>query len=261
MWLLPVLAAAVGALLAIPGSAPLRAQTSLPDASGLFAAARENLARSGRVQDQYAYKERRTQLHTNPFGRLGTGGTLLYEVTPLGPGAGFSRQLLERDGEPVQNGEVRRFNQRRNRDRAQSSSAVDDAASVLEYAIDRRETIGGRPVVIVKFSPKRGARARTREGRIAHAFKGQIWVDEGAQEVMRVEAAAIETISYGMGLIARLGEGTRVTVVRERFDDVWLPVSIRFTGEGRAMLLRKFSIDFRVEWFDYRKLPASMDAS
>lgn len=258
MWLLPSSLAVVVAFLAV-APAPLRAQAPLPDASRLFTAVRENLARSTRVQDQFAYKERRTQLHTNPFGRLGTGGTLLYEVTPLGPGAGFMRRLLERDGTPVQDGEVRRFNRRSNRDRAQSS--VEDAAAVLDFAIDRREIVGGRSVIIIDFSPRRGARARTREGRLAHSFKGQIWVDEETQEVMRVEAAAIESISYGMGLVARLGEGARVTVVREPVDDVWLPVSIRFKGEGRALLLRKLNIDFAVDWFDYRRLPTSNGAS
>ena len=35
-------------------------------------------------------------------------------------------------------------------------------------------------------------------------------------------------------------------------EGVWLPVSVRFTGEGRALLLRKLNVDFSVEWFDYR---------
>lgn len=239
--------------LALAAGAPLRAQAPLPEASAFFAAVRENLVRAGRVQDQFAYKERRTQLHMNPFGRLGTGGTLLYEVTPVPGGPGFTRRLLERDGSPVSHADVETFGERRRRDRAQAPDTVQDTMSVLDFVIDRREIVDGRPSIVVTFSPKRGATPGTREGRLARSFTGQIWIDEAAHEVSRVEATAIESISYGYGLIARLSPGAHATVLRAQVsEDVWLPVSVRFTGEGRALLLRKLNVDFSVEWFDYR---------
>ena len=51
-------------------------------------------------------------------------------------------------------------------------------------------------------------------------------------------------------------KGSAVTLVRERIDDkIWLPTSIKFKGDGRALLaLRKLNIDFSVEWFDYRRM-------
>jgi hypothetical protein len=243
-------------------SAPVAVQEQpLPDQKTFFAAVRENIARAARVQDEFAYKERRTQIHTNPFGRLGTGGTILYEVTPLPEGPGFSRRVLERDGKPVANGEVDRIGERRNRarNRAQSPSAIDDTLAVLDFSTSRREMVDGRPAIIVKFVPKSNSQPRTREGKLARSFSGEIWVDEQAQEVMRVEAVAVEGLSYGYGLLARLSEGTRVELVREPVGDrIWMPVSIRFKGEGRAMLLRKLNIDFVLEWFDYRRaLPAN----
>ena len=225
----------------------------LPDASTFFAATRDNLARAGRVQDQFAYKERRTQVHTNPFGRIGTGGTIVYEVTPNPNGAGFIRRIIEREGKPVVDGEVEEFGRRRNR--GQSPSAVQDAASVLDFAIDRRIVHDGRSTILITFTPKPDAKPVTRQGRLARAFTGKIWVDEATQEVTRVEATAIDSISYGYGLLARLNEGTVVTLVRKHIeDDVWMPISIRFQGEGRALLLRKLNVDFGINWFDYRRV-------
>jgi hypothetical protein len=47
-----------------------------------------------------------------------------------------------------------------------------------------------------------------------------------------------------------------VTLVRERVEsDTWLPTSIRLSGEGRAMLVRKLRVDHLIEWFDYRRAP------
>ena len=238
-----------------PSSFLLGQERPLPDTSTFFGAVRENLARAGRIQDQFAYKERRTRIHTNPFGRLGTGGAMVYEVIPNPAGPGFTRRILERDGKPIVNGEVERLGQRRRRDRAQSPSAIQDTASALDFAIDRRVIVGGRPAILVTFTPKEDAKPTTREGRLARAFMGKIWVDEAEEEVIRVEATAIDSISYGYGLLARLNEGTVVTLLRERVEDgLWLPTSIRFRGEGRALLLRKLTVDFAIDWFDYRKL-------
>ena len=222
----------------------------LPDGKVFFDALRQNLARSQDLQKLYAYKERRTNLNLNPFGRLGTGGTRVIEVTPRPDGA-VNRQVLERDGQLVENGPVVRRESRMPTGR----STVDDVASVVDVAIDRRDILNGRPAIVVSFHGKPDARPKTREGRLARAFNGLIWVDEDAKEVARVEATAIDDISFGYGVLARLSSGSTVLVQREPIDrDLWLPTSIRFTGEGRALLFRKLIINFAVDWFDYRKV-------
>jgi hypothetical protein len=227
-------------------------QRDLPDEEAFFNAVRENMARASREQHRYAYKERRTELHTNPFGRLGTDGVVVYEVTP-GPEPGVTfRKLLERDGKAVLNSRPER---QERRVRAQAVSSVDDTVAALTFAIDRREVVGGRRMIVVRFEPRKDADPKTREGRLAKAFKGRIWVDEEVREVAKVEATAVDNLSYGFGLLARLNKGGVVTLTRERIDDrIWLPTSITFKGNGRALLaIRKLTIDFAVEWFDYRR--------
>ena len=222
----------------------------LPDEESFLAAARENLARSNREQNRYAYKERRAELHMNPFGRLGTGEGRLYDVTPGPDPSAYFRRLLERDGKPVPDSKPER---QQRRIRTQGRSATDDTVATLRFALDRRERVEGRDQIVVRFEPRPDARPQTREGRMAKAFKGQIWVDETAREVVRVEAVAVDDMSYGFGLIARLNKGTVVTLTRERIDDgIWLPTSMHFKGSGRALLLRKLTIDYTIEWFDYR---------
>jgi hypothetical protein len=226
----------------------------LPEQEKFFDATRENLARSMRVQNRYAYKERRTELHMNPFGRLGTGGGVtVYEVTPAEDGSATFRRLLERDGEPVTDSEPER---RARRARQRSRSAVDDAVAVLRFTIDRREKLDGRDAIVVTFEPRPDGEPTTREGRIAKVMKGTIWVDEASHEVMRAEATAVDDLSYGFGIIARLNEGTHVTFTREPVVDggIWLPTSVRFQGEGKALLVRRLKIDHVIEWFDYRRI-------
>ena len=247
---LVVASAALAAALTITGSA--QSGRALPDRDALFKATQENLARAQREQGRYAYKERRTELHTNPFGRLGTDGVAVYEVTPgTEPGVVF-RTLLERDGAKVSDAKPER---QESRERRQSRSSIDDVVATLNFVIDRRELRDGREMIVVTFAAKPDARPQTREGRLAKLFTGSIYVDETAREVRRVDGMATDSISFGLGMIARLNEGTRVSVVRDPVEGgIWLPTSIRFNGQGRAVLFRKLNVDLDIDWYDYKRV-------
>ena len=144
----------------------------------MFKATQDNLARAQREQGRYAYKERRTELHTNPFGRMGTDGVVVYDVTP-GPEPGVVyRTLLEQDGVKVPDAKPER---QERRERRQSRSSIDDVVATLNFVLDRREVRDGRETIVVTFAAKPDARPETREGRLAKLFTGSIWVDEAAQ--------------------------------------------------------------------------------
>lgn len=228
-----------------------RQAAPLPDPEPFYAAARANIERAQVEQRAFAYRERRTELHLNPFGRLGTGGTLVYEYTPL-PDGGAERRLVERDGKPVTDSSVDRRPPRPAR--RSRRTAVEDAIGVLRFTIERRTQLEGQTTIAVKFEPRPGASAETREGNLARRFAGTIFVHEASKEVVRVEATAIEDLTYGFGMVARLGKGTAVLLTREQVEpDLWLPTSIRFTGKGRALLFRRLDIDQLIEWTRYRR--------
>lgn len=258
-----------------------------PDFETLYKTTRENLARAQRVVHLYAFRERRTDVHTNPFGRIGTGGTRLFEVYPSANPQLTYRRLIERSGTPVSAGDLaaqdrdyrarvadiqrrsagRTDEERRRREedqaraRRRGQTMIEDVVDTLQFKVEGRAVHSGVQALVITFAPRANARPRTREGRIAQKFAGTVWVHEAAFEVMRVEAKAIDDLSFGLGFIARLGEGTTATVVRRPVDgDVWMPTELRLTGRGRAALVRRLVIDYVVEWFDYRRLPGDSPA-
>jgi hypothetical protein len=223
----------------------------LPESAAFLEAVRINLERSQDDQRLFAYKERRTELNLNPFGRLGTAGERVREVTPVDGGSAVTIRLLERDGKPVTDSTpVRRPMRMSTRGR----TVVDDVAATLDVSINRRDRLDGRDAIVAVFKAKRDADPKTREGRIARNFSGEIWIDEQSKEISRIEAKATDDVVFGYGMLARLNKGASVTVRREPIEsNLWLPVSMRFDGEGRALLFRKLTINFAVDWFDYRR--------
>jgi hypothetical protein len=141
--------------------------------------------------------------------------------------------------------------------RQRGERMIADVVDSLQFTLHGRAVRDGVQSLVVTFTPKPGARPVTREGRIAQEFAGTAWIQESNLEVLRVEAKAVDDLSFGYGLVARLGEGTTARLVRKPVgDDMWMPTELRLTGRGRAAFgLRRLVIDYVVEWFDYRRLP------
>ena len=73
-------------------------------------------------------------------------------------------------------------------------------------------------------------------------FAGKAWVSESEYEVVRLEAEAIETASFGLGLLARVHKGSKAAFERRKVNgEQWLPARATYTaqragdaGEGDA---------------------------
>jgi len=256
-----------------------------------FDQVRERLVTAGRLEDDYFYRERRTELNTNPFGRrLGTGDVELYEVYPSQDRGPDYRRLVAENGVPVSDEDLAKQDRehaarvrearrreaedaaelarlspeelaKREREREERAAEraerqreqTEDILGAIRVTVDRRESFEGRPAIVVTFGPRPGADPQTRRGDIASKFAGTAWIDEETREVRYVEATSVDSISFGLGLAARISEGATASLLREEVDDgVWMPTHVTLEGGGRAMLfLRGLSIDYEVEWFDY----------
>lgn len=256
------------------------AAQDLPHRDTFLRETREALTKSQQLWHRYAYTERRTELHLNPFGRMGMGGMRVSEVRPSADPRLTYRRVIERNGAPVSQFELNRQDadyraraaqvtretagadvddeKRRQHDellaRRRAQMIIDDVVSALRFDLVRREVRDGRPAIVISFAPHANARPSTREGRLANVFTGHLWVDEATRELMHLEAVAGDDVSFG-GFVAKVYEGTKAAVVRQEIEPgVWMPTRLTLTGDVRA-LFRKAKIDHVVEWFDYRRSP------
>jgi hypothetical protein len=277
-----ILALGIGLWASSIGSASDAQDRPLPDADTFFGKIRENLARAERATHLYTYKERRTDIYTNPFGRLGTGGASVYEVYPSPVRQLVHRRLVERNGQAIGVAELTRQDREyrdrvaevlrergvidsdegslaegeAQRDRERRERAIHDVIEALDFTLKERTVYNGVSAIVITFSPKPNGRPMTRQGRTAQHFAGTIWVDERVAEVMHLQATSVDDIAYGLGIVARLGKGTTATVTRKAIGDgVWMPTALALSGRGRAVLFRRLVVDFAIEWFDYRRLP------
>jgi hypothetical protein len=85
-------------------------------------------------------------------------------------------------------------------------------------------------------------------------------VSESEYEVVSLEAEAIDTASFGLGLLARVHKGSRVVFERRKVNgEQWLPASATYSASARVMLVKVMRLGGTLEFSNYRKFSVQTD--
>jgi hypothetical protein len=271
------------AILAVPAAPQDR---PLPDYATFMAEARKRLEADDVRTSEYVYVETQREQKLDASG-TSTKETLdVFESYPALPNESRWRRQTVKDGKAVtpeglakvdrerqqkvleyakkleQNPEKVREAERKKHDeeKRESDRAVDDLLRVYDIKMIGREVVSGYQTIVLSFTPKKDARPQTSDGKIMRHFAGKAWVSESEYEVVRVEAEAIETASFGLGLLARVHKGSKAAFERRKVNgEQWLPARATYTGSARVMLVKVMRIGGTVEFSDYRKFSVQTD--
>jgi hypothetical protein len=118
----------------------------------------------------------------------------------------------------------------------------------------RREPIEGRDTIFATLTPKPNAKPQTKDGGIMRHFKARAWIDESDYELVRAEIEAIDTLSFRLGLVARVDKGTTASYERRKVnDEAWLPAQVTWTAGARVLLLKRIRLRGIAQFSGYRK--------
>ena len=258
--------------------APPAQERPLPEFNAFAAEVKKHLARDEERQSGYVFNERRLEQKVNAAGRVTSESVKFYEVYPgLGDEDRY-RRLIEEDGRATppdrlakQDSERRtkaeeyarrqavaseRQKEAREQDKARRAlaAAVEDIFRIYDIRMLRREPIDGIDTIFATLTPKAGARPQTDDGKIMRHFKARAWISESDYELVRVEIEAIDDLSFGLGLLARVHKGTVATFERRKVNgETWLPAEVTWTASARVLLLRRLRLRGVSEFSNYRR--------
>jgi hypothetical protein len=273
--------------LALSGAATLVAQDRpLPEQGAFLAETRKHLQTDSTLQSSYVYVETRRELKLDKHGRTSGESVKVYESYPGLPGESRWERLIAENGRPVpaeqlakqdqerqtkaarmvrrlaEDGPKERARQEREyqKGRRERDEAVDDIYTVFDIRMIGRERIEAHDTIVFALTPNTAAKPRTTEGAQMRHFKVQAWVSESDHELVKLEAEAIDTLSFGMGVLARLHKGARLSFLRRKINgEVWLPAVVSYSGSARVGLLFTLRRAGTSEFSNYRKY--SVDSS
>jgi hypothetical protein len=250
----------------------------LPDFDSFATQVKARLSTDEERQGDYMFIERRTEQKLDGSGRAKDESVKVFEVYPGLPGQGRYRRLIAEDGVPVEprkladqdrerqkevesyarriskGSEQKEEAEKRDKERRETRDAVDDLFRIYDIQMVGREAIDGHDTILATLTPKSGVKPQTDDGKIMQHFKGRAWVSESDYELVRVEIEAIDTLSFGLGLLARVQKGTVATYQRRKVNgEIWLPERVTWTGSARVLLVRTLRRRGLAEFSGYRK--------
>lgn len=270
MWSVNFLAA----ILLLQNTAP-----PLPDLKALLAELRKTVHTDSLLLSQYTYTEKQTEMQLDSKNQPKKTEVNAFQVFPGSPEHVGYRRQIEREGRPLTADEAKQEEQalqkriaeaqqergrvtqaERERRRAErlrkEQEIIDDAFGVFDVQILGRENVDGRPAIVLQFRPKvpMTYKPKTFDGKNMQHVAGKVWVDEQDHQIARVEAEVTDTISIGLGILARLQKGAAITAERRKFnDEIWLPVRTDIRLNAKIMLLKGFNIRQITEYSDHKK--------
>jgi len=285
-----VAAAALTCVVAVSPGTTARQEPPLPDRQAFLEEAARRLKGEDVLRARYIYRERQVRVDFDEDGRPEKKTTRDFEVYPSVQGSPSYRRLLATNGVPELPSRLAEADRKHRehlqewlrerqsespsararrqlaekQERDQEARIVDDIPRVYDIQFVGRQAIRGRPAIVMTLIPRPGVRPVVEDAAPMAKARGRAWVDEADRELVRVEFESTETISIGLGVVARVHKGTTVAFERQKVDgETWLPARVEIRPRARVALLRRVDADIVSEFSDYRKytVEAAMDVA
>ena len=264
-------------------TAPLARQelhAPLPPADQLIRDVKASLRTDEQLMRQYTFRERRRDVKVTKLGKVQFGPWREFEVYPSEvPGETYKR-LISVDNVPLTPAVLERRDAehrktvldqleqirvetpaqkqkrlaKKAKDRQEEQDVIEDVFAVYEIALVGREMLQGRPTIVASLTPRKNVRTRSDAGRFFKKIRGKAWINESDRQVVRTELEAVEDVTFGLGLLARMQRGSTIMFRRTLVnDEIWLPAEAQYKLAGKTLIFRKFALESTTRFSDYRK--------
>jgi hypothetical protein len=269
-------------------SVPGAQERPLPDQQAFLKETRKHLQTDSSVQRSYMYVETRREVKLDKDRVIQEQSVKVFESYPGLPGQPRWERLISENGQPVSAEKLAE----QDRDRAQKANAmakrleaepvkeqarqerdwqklrderdeaVTDIYTVFDVKMTGRERIEGHDTIAFTLTPRPDSKPKTREGEMMKHFAVQAWVSESDHELVKLEANAIDNLSWGFGILARLHKGAHLSFLRRKVNgEVWLPAVATYNGSARVGLLFTLRRSGSFEYSGYKKFSVDTSSS
>lgn len=226
-----------------------------------------------RLARNYTFVERTERRSLDGAGQVKEKQSRTWDITLL-EGSPY-RRLLERDDKPLAEKEARKEQEKLDksiaerrketeaqrakriteyeRGRERERDLVREVADAFDFRIAGGERVDSRDVWVIEATPRAQYQPRSRMAKALPHFKGKLWIDKESHEWVKMEAEAIDTVSFGF-FVVRVEKGAHLVFEQTRVnEEVWLPRRVVAQASARIGLVKKYRQQVEVTYKNYRK--------
>ena len=278
----------IGLTFLVASSSLVAQDRPLPNQQSFLAETRKHLETDSTLQSSYVYVETRREQKLDKHGRTREESVKVFESYPGLPGEARWERLISENGRPVPSEELAKQDRQRQKKaagmvqrlaedsskerarqqreyqkaRREREEAVNDIFAVFDIRMIGRERIEQHETIAFSLTPRPAASPATGDGRQMKHFNVKAWISESDHELVKLEAEAIDTLSFGLGVLARLHKGATLSFLRRKVNgEVWLPAVVSYRGSARVGLLVTLRRGGTSEYSGYRKYSVDTSAT
>lgn len=136
-----------------------------------------------------------------------------------------------------------------------------DLVKRFDFKLAGRETLNGRPALVVEFQPKQGKLPeRNLKDKFINKAAGRVWIDEGDSALVKAKFWLTDRVNVLGGLVGAVWKFTFDFERERREEGLWFTRRSNWHLEGREVFVHR-TVDFHEERTDVRKYDAGLTAS
>jgi len=254
---------------------PKKSQVQLPDLKTLFEQIDKNQKAIDKIKENYAGYRVEEQIEYDKTGKVTKKEVNDYTFFYL-KGEEVST-LVKKDGKDLSESDARKENEKSTKrieeiqkeqerkeakeEKAQEKGKDDPNDPGIEvflracqFVNPRRERFRGQDVLVFDFEPNPEYKPKNLVEKVVKELAGVIWIDEKAQDVVRLEAYFVSDVHIAGGLVANVQKGTSFILEQAYFNnEVWLPTYDEAHVGVRVLLVKGFRMNFTARYSDYKR--------
>jgi len=138
-------------------------------------------------------------------------------------------------------------------DRRQQRAFLQEVPKAYTFQMAGEANVAGRAAWMIDATPIPSYQPRDSRAKMLTKFKGRFFVAKQDSTLLKLEAEAIDSVSFGL-VLARLDKGARFALEKSHINnELWMPVHIKVDFDARLALLKKIRVDVQLDYSDFKK--------
>jgi hypothetical protein len=115
------------------------------------------------------------------------------------------------------------------------------------------------PAHRLSFKPNPNFKAPDREGEVYHGMEGELWIDQGQERIIKLDAHLIADVNFGWGILGKLYKGGSLTIEQKDVGHRhWEATLLRLNLTGMALMIKPLSFRTTETSTDFQPVPLNM---
>jgi len=115
------------------------------------------------------------------------------------------------------------------------------------------------PAHRLSFKPNPDFHPPDREAEVYHGMEGELWLDQGQERIVKLDAHLIEDVNFGWGILGKLYKGGNLSIEQKDVGHHhWEATLLKLNLTGMALMVKPLSFQTTETSTDFQPVPVNL---